>query len=76
MKRSEALDIIDKAYTEFVEEWLQIDLNNLENFTPLKERVLSALEEAGMLPPFNKTIEPDDCLAPMFALNYSWEPEE
>ena len=52
MKKSEALKIIDEVYGEFVQDWLKADINNLEGITPLNERILNALEKAGMLPPF------------------------
>lgn len=69
MKRSEALKIIDEEYTKFVKDWIDADLDNLEGFTRLEERILSALEKAGMLPPFSylKTLD---------TLDTAWEPEE
>lgn len=51
MKRTEALAIIDRVYGEFCDDWLKADIDNLEGFAPLNERILSALEKAGMLPP-------------------------
>lgn len=68
MKRSEALKIIDDEYGKFVEDWLKADLNNLEGFIPLNERILVALEQAGMLPPFTY-------LKQIGTLDTSWEPE-
>lgn len=67
MKRSEALKIIDDEYGKFVEDWLKADLNNLEGFIPLNERILVALEQAGMLPPYIRKIEIRDT---------AWEPED
>jgi len=59
MKRSRALEIIDEQYSQFVEDWLKFGIelldNNeevIKNFKPLNERILSALEKEGMLPPF------------------------
>ena len=49
--RTEALAIIDRVYGEFCDDWLKADIDNLEGFVPLNERILSALEKAGMLPP-------------------------
>jgi hypothetical protein len=54
MKRSEALKIIDNVYGEFVDDWLKLNINDdeqINNFKRLDERILSALEDAGMLPP-------------------------
>jgi hypothetical protein len=51
MKRKDALKIIDEIYTQFVDDWIKADLDNLEGFVPLNERILNALEKAGMLPP-------------------------
>jgi hypothetical protein len=51
MKRSEALKIIDDTYEKFCADWLQVDLDNLEEFIPLNERILNALENSGMMPP-------------------------
>jgi hypothetical protein len=54
MKRSDALKIIDDQYGKFVEDWLKLDIGDdeqVKNFKRLDERILSALEEAGMLPP-------------------------
>lgn len=67
MKRSEALKIIDEEYGKFVEDWLKADIDNLGGFTPLNERILVALENAGMLPPYIRKVEIRDT---------SWEPEE
>lgn len=69
MKRSEALKIIDDQYGQFVEDWLKADLDNLEGFVPLNERILLALEQAGMLPPFTYLKE-------IGTLDTAWEPEE
>lgn len=69
MKRSEALKLIDKTYEQFVEDWLKADIDNLEGFDPLNERVLKALEEAGMLPPFTY-------LKKLGTLDTAWEPED
>jgi hypothetical protein len=68
MKRSEALKIIDDTYATFVEDWLKADINNLEDFIPLNERILSALEKAGMLPPFAHLKDLD-------TLDTAWESE-
>ncbi len=67
MKRSEALKIIDDEYGKFVEDWIKADLDNLEEFIPLNERILIALEKAGMLPPYIRKIEIRDT---------AWESEE
>lgn len=61
MKRSEALKIIDNVYGKFVDDWLKLNINDDEqvnSFRRLDERILSALEDAGMLPPraFLKTL--------------------
>lgn len=72
MKRSEILDIIDKTYAQFVEDWLNLDIGDKEkiaSFKPLNERILSAIEQAGMLPPFAY-------LKKLGTLDTSWEPEE
>lgn len=53
MKRSDALKIIDDTYGKFCADWLQVNLDNLDGFVPLNERILNALESAGMLPPLN-----------------------
>jgi hypothetical protein len=69
MKRSEALIIIDNEYGKFVEDWLKADINNLEGFAPLNERILTALEKSGMLPPYTYLRKID-------RLDVTWEPEE
>ncbi len=71
MKRSEALKIIDEQYSQFVKDWLDLDITNdemIKSFTPLNERILNALESAGMLPPyvFLDAIKKSDM---------AWEPE-
>ena len=45
------ITVLDKTYEEFVEDWLKVDLDNLDGFKSLPERLLTAIEEAGMLPP-------------------------
>lgn len=72
MKRTEALVIIDRVYGEFCGDWLKADIGNLEGFVPLNERILSALEKAGMLPP----MKPDGCCMEMLVEDYEWEPED
>ena len=69
MKRSEALKLIDETYNKFVQDWLKADIGNLEGFDPLNERVLKALEQAGMLPP---TIR----IPPLGVTDNAWEPED
>jgi hypothetical protein len=69
MKRSEALKIIDKEYELFVQDWIKSDIDNLEGFVPLNERILSALEKQGMLPPFTYLKKID-------TLDTAWESEE
>ena len=71
MKRSEALKIIDNEYSKFVEDWLKLDIGDdvaIKAFTPLNERILRSLEEAGMLPPFAH-------LKNLGTLDTAWEPE-
>jgi hypothetical protein len=69
MKRKEALKIIDTEYGKFVEDWIEADISNLDGFVPLNERILTALEKAGMLPPFAY-------LKKLDTLDTAWEPEE
>lgn len=69
MKRSKALKIIDEKYAEYVADLLEADIENLEGFIPLNERILSALEKEGMLPPFTY-------LKKLGILDTAWEPEE
>jgi hypothetical protein len=69
MKRSEALKIIDDEYGKFVDDWIKADISNLEGFVPLNERILVALEQAGMLPPFTY-------LKQIGTLDTAWEPED
>jgi hypothetical protein len=57
MKRSEALKIIDEQYSKYVDDLVRLDMDDekvLKSFIRLDERVLSALESAGMLPPANE----------------------
>ena len=69
MKRSEALKLIDETYGKFVQDWLKADIDNLEGFDALNERILKALEQAGMLPPTIKI--------PAFGvIDNAWEPED
>lgn len=51
MKRTQALKIIDSEYSKFIEDWLKADIDNLGDLLPFSERILSALEKAGMYPP-------------------------
>ena len=53
MKRSEALALIDKVYGDWVADVLRSNLET-DNFIALNERILSALEQVGMLPPLCK----------------------
>jgi len=69
MKRSEALKIIDDVYGKFVQDWIEADIDNLQEFSPLNERILSALEKSGMLPPFSY-------LKKIGTLDTAWEPED
>lgn len=69
MKKSEALKIIDDEYGKFVEDWLKADIDNLQDFVPLNDRILTALLDAGMLPPFTY-------LKKIGTLDTAWEPEE
>lgn len=69
MKRKDALKIIDDTYGKFVDDWIKVDLDNLEGFIPLNERILSALEKEGMLPPFAY-------LKKLGTLDTAWEPED
>lgn len=71
MKKSQALKIIDDQYSKFVEDWLKLDIGDAEsikNFIPLNVRILSALEQEGMLPPFAY-------LKKLGTLDTAWEPE-
>jgi hypothetical protein len=72
MKRSEALKIIEDQYSKYVEDWLKLDIGDdeqISKFVKFDERILSALEEAGMLPPFSY-------LKALGVLDTAWEPEE
>jgi hypothetical protein len=72
MKRSEALKIIHDEYTKFVEDWLSLDIGDddeISKFMPLNERILKALENIGMLPPYT------DLVALKISDN-TWEPED
>jgi hypothetical protein len=60
MKRSEILNILDSEYAKFVEDFLEADLDNLEGLTPLNERLLQAIEKAGMLPPLRDMNDSDE----------------
>jgi hypothetical protein len=51
MKRSEAFSIIDKAYAQFIEDWLKIDLSDdemINNFRRLEDRIIDALIDKGL----------------------------
>jgi hypothetical protein len=72
MKKSQALKIIDDQYVKYVEDWVTLnvaDEESLKNFVPLNVRILSALEQEGMLPPFAY-------LKKLGILDTAWEPEE
>jgi hypothetical protein len=72
MKRSEALKIIDDQYSKFVEDWIKLDIGDeeaIKAFIPLNERILTALEKGGLLPPFTY-------LKSLGTLDTAWEPEE
>ena len=69
MKRKEALKIIDEICGQFVDDWMKADLDNLEGFVPLNERILNALEKAGMLPP-------STYLSTMQIQDNAWETED
>ncbi len=53
MKRSEMLELIDKAYAEFIDDWIENGTKAIgeefENFVPLNERILQAIEKTGLL---------------------------
>ena len=72
MKRSEMLTLIDKAYDEFFHDWLENGTKaigeDFENFVPMNERILQAIEKAGMKPP---SYEPFNG-----KILWQWEPEE
>lgn len=80
MKRSEALKVIDDVYGEFCADWMRADLNDLEGFVALNERILSALENAGMVPPQRVKATYDHTLGgytvPNFEFKHEWEPEQ
>lgn len=66
------MSIINEQYSKFVDDWLKLDITDsegMEKFTRLEERILSALEKEGMLPPFTY-------LKQLGALDTAWEPEE
>jgi hypothetical protein len=72
MKRSRALEIIEQQYGKFIDDWIKLDLTDEEshkNFIRLEERILSALEKEGMLPPFTY-------LQRLGTLDTAWEPED
>jgi hypothetical protein len=66
MKRSEALELIDKVYGDWVANVLRSNLET-DNFIALNERILAALEQAGMQPPIKKH---------HLYLSFMWEPED
>jgi len=72
MKRSEALKLIDDEYDKFVKDWLSLDIGDddeISKFVPLNERILKALENIGMLPPYTK-------LTTLKIADNTWEPED
>ena len=57
------LKLIYKEYDKFVDDWMGLDIgdaNALSNFKPLQDKILDAMEEAGMLPPYVGLGEEDD----------------
>jgi len=60
MKRSELLKVLDDEYDKFVKDWLKADISNLDGFIPLNERLLQAIEKAGMLPPLREINDLDE----------------
>jgi hypothetical protein len=71
MKRTDALKIINDEYSKYVNDWIELDISNqesLQKFIRLEERILTALEKAGMLPPFTY-------LKKIGTLDTAWEPE-
>jgi hypothetical protein len=82
MKRSEAEAVIDKCYQEFVNDWINTNLDNLDPFVSLPTRVLIALEKAGMLPPTfkgdadGKYWNVTDAVAHLNSTGPEWKPEE
>ena len=69
MKRSEALKTIDDECNKFIDDLIKTDPDNLQAFIPLNERILTALEKQGMLPPFAH-------LKKLGTLDTAWEPED
>jgi hypothetical protein len=61
MKRSEVLKIIDDQYSKYVDDLVRLDMDDdksMKSFVKLNERVLSALEKAGILPlPIEKSAQ-------------------
>jgi hypothetical protein len=79
MKRSEALKLIDETYNKVVQDWLNADINTLEGFNPLNERILKALEQAGMLPPkacIERSVRVGNEERIAYHNTHEWEPED
>ena len=51
MKRSEMIQKFDECYEQWVEDWLAANINELEGFVGLSDRLLKVCEDAGMNPP-------------------------
>lgn len=52
MTRNDLLKLIDNVYSEFVNDWLNLDINDDEaigKFIPLNERILRALEKKSVV---------------------------
>ena len=48
MKKSEFKHILDECYSQWVDDRLAANINNLEGFVSLPDRLLKICEDAGM----------------------------
>jgi hypothetical protein len=74
MKRSEMIEIIDKAYTEWVNMFAESNMKDVYTLPNLYEYLLDAIEAAGMTPPFCQGLYNTN--NPNLEHGRKWEPED
>jgi len=70
MKKSEFKQKLDECYSQWVDDWLAANINELEGFVSLPDRLVKVCEDVGMKPPGVHVL-----CGPYDAVKYQWEDE-